>query len=186
MACILAVAILTAMKTKALSLNGARRLKLMTHESDQALKFRYAETIAGVSHIRALRWRRYMEWNAPYIDASQKTFFLERSVVTWRESVLGLLSTFFAFGLVLISLFTTITPAGCAFICFNHLNLDLLTTMWLRNIINLDEGLIALQQLRDFIETAPQETPEVNMITPPENWPCKGVVQLQDVSIWFK
>lgn len=172
---------------KAMTVRGRRQLTQMDYASTQALRLHFVETLAGAPYIRAQGWHfNYVSWSEPHVDRSQKTFYLGLCMHRWKESVLSLHAIWAAILVTMICAFTNIPPAACTFICFNYPNYVRMIGMFVPQYIDMDESLIALQQLRTFIETAPQEAPEEDMITPPTDWPSNGIVKFKDASIWFE
>lgn len=179
--------IIAIMPLKAFALRGKRQLTQLDYKATQALRLHYVETLAGAAYIYAQGWHiNYISWSQPHVDRSQKTFYLGLSIQRWKESVLSLHAIFLAVFLTVICIFTDISPAACTFICFNYPNYVRMLGMFVPQYIDMDESLIALQQLRTFIETAPQEASEENTISPPSDWPSKGIVKFQNASIWFE
>lgn len=168
-------------------LRTSRQIRAIDLEQKSPLYTHFEETAAGLIHIRAFGWQQQNFAVAlKFLDDSQKGFYYMYCIQQWLGLVLGLLSTCIAGVLMTMALFSgksSETAIGLSF-----LNL-ILFAKTLEQLINtwtgLETSVGALDRLREFIKTTPQERGR-NDVQVPVDWPSSGSVELAGVTARYE
>ncbi|KAJ3477705.1 hypothetical protein NLG97_g8769 [Lecanicillium saksenae] len=145
-------------------LRTSRQIRILDLEKKSPLYTHFQETTEGLTHIRAFGWQEEnMREAFKLLDDSQKGFYYMYCIQQW----LGLVLEYFA------------TAIGLSF-----LNL-ILFAKTLEQLIgawtDLETSVGALDRLREFMTTTPQE-PDTRGGDLPEHWPSAGKIELVGVN----
>ncbi|OAA75848.1 ABC multidrug transporter [Akanthomyces lecanii RCEF 1005] len=169
-------------------LRTSRQMRHLDLERKAPLYTFFQESADGLRYIQSSQsQQKNLELGHRLLDESQLPFYLMYCIQQWLNIVLGLTSTFVAFVLVMITLFTedsTSKPAvGLAFLgilAFNR-TIEFLLQSWTQ----LETSLGALLRLRQFKKETPQENKQA-LVTLPENWPSVGKVDITNVTARYR
>jgi ATP-binding cassette subfamily C (CFTR/MRP) protein 1 len=145
----------------------------------------FAETIEGVSTIRAFGWQEpFMQTNLKLLDASQKPYYLMYCIQRWLNLVLQLIVGFMAVVVVALALsLTNTTSAGRLGVSMSAVvgftgNLSYFMVFWTQ----LETSLGAVARVMNFEKTTIPEDKEQETFIPGEDWPRNGVIDFKNVS----
>lgn len=167
--------------------SASQQLKALQLELDGKLYAEFTETVAGVAHIQCLRMQQFhLNQAQETIDDANSICYHIKSVEAWMKMMTDattmLLITAFVYILALADLHPHL--AGLSLFVVNYSIQPLPYIIQFYN--RLDMAMIGLQQLEEFIVTMPQAPPEEAKPALPTNWPTKGVVEFQNVTIGYK
>ena len=166
-------------------LRTSRQMRFLDLESKSPLYTHLAETLEGLSTIRAFGWQEaFTKTNIESLDASQKPSYLLYCIQRWLGLVLQLLIAGMAIVVVALATSLTGTTSGghlgvslSQIVSFNA-SLSYLLTFWTA----LETCLGAIARVKSFEEgTKSEDKPEETFI-PDEEWPMNGAVQFKNVS----
>ncbi|XWX01887.1 hypothetical protein V2A60_009916 [Cordyceps javanica] len=184
MAVILPVIALAVFFIQYFYLRTSRQVRVLDLEKKSPLYTHFQETTEGLIHIRALGWQdQNLQHAFRLLDDSQKGFYYMFCIQQWLGLVLGLMSMVIAAILMSLALFASKTTSKTA-IGLSFLNL-ILFAKTLEQLINswteLETSMGALDRLREFMNTTPQESSEGH-VDVPGNWPSLGNIELIGVT----
>lgn len=163
----------------------SRQIRYLDLESSAPLYSHLLGTIDGIATIRAFNWiPAFQETTLRLLDDSLKPDYFLYTIQCWLKLVLELLVG--AIAVLLITL-AVLAPAGTsagaiALGMANILSLSQfmvsLVTLW----ASLEGSLGALERLKTFEASTPEErfTPEPQQL--PFNWPSQGAVEVEKIS----
>jgi ATP-binding cassette subfamily C (CFTR/MRP) protein 1 len=166
-------------------LRTSRQIRFLDLECKSPLYTHVAETLEGLSTIRAFGWQEaFMKTNVERLDISQKPSYLLYCIQRWLGLVLQLLVAVMAVTVVALATNLTDTTSGgrlgvslSQIVTFNS-SLGFLLTFWTM----LETSLGAIARLKGFQEgTKSEDKPEETFI-PDGDWPRTGAVEFKNVS----
>lgn len=169
-------------------LRTSRQLRLLDIEAKAPLFSQFLEATGNISCIRAYGWSQaYLERSYNILDASQKPYYLMKSLQRWLNLVLNLLVA--GLSIVLVAFATTIRGASTGFLgvaLFNVLdfsaNLRGLVAEWTQ----LEMTIGAINRIRSYKLDTKMEDLDGEKSSVPANWPSKGAITFHDVSASYE
>ncbi|KAE9378324.1 putative multidrug resistance protein [Stipitochalara longipes BDJ] len=166
-------------------LRTSRQMRFLDLECKSPLYTHFAETIEGVSTIRAFGWQEpFMQTNLELLDASQKPYYLMYCIQRWLNLVLQLIVGFMAVAVVALALnLTSTTSAGrlgvsmSAVVAFSG-GISYFMQFWTQ----LETSLGAVARVKNFEETTIPEDKEQETFIPGGDWPRNGAIEFKNVS----
>ncbi|KAI1110785.1 putative ABC multidrug transporter [Nemania sp. NC0429] len=164
-------------------LRTSRQLRLLDLESKSPLYTHFIDTVKGVVTLRALgSVSEDIQKNVRLIDTSQRPAYLLVMIQQWLNLVLELVVA------VLAAILTTLavqlhsnsgfTGASLVTLMSFGENLSGIVIFFTR----LETSIGAIARLKTFNETVEPEDKDGEDLVPPEDWPQKGVVEINGVS----
>jgi ABC-type multidrug transport system fused ATPase/permease subunit len=169
-----------------LYLNTSRELKRLESVSKSPIYSQFSETLAGVSSIRAYEAsERFIKANEKRVDTNNKGFIYMWTCNRWlslRTDLLSSLIVFFAgFAIILGGL-----EAGWAAMMINF-SMEL--TWQVRFVIRmhgqLEMNMNSVERVGEFSEIDQEAPAVIEGHRPPTEWPQKGGIQIQDLSMRY-
>jgi ATP-binding cassette subfamily C (CFTR/MRP) protein 1 len=166
-------------------LRTSRQMRFLDLECTSPLYTHVAETLEGLSTIRAFGWQEaFMKTNIERLDISQKPSYLLYCIQRWLGLVLQLLVAVMAVVVVALATSLTGTTSGgrlgvslSQIVTFNS-SLGYLLMFWTM----LETCLGAIARLKGFQEgTKSEDKPEETFI-PGDDWPSNGAIEFKNVS----
>lgn len=166
----------------------AGKLQTLDYDTKAPLFKQFEESAEGLVHIRTFAWQRAdRRISFGLLNISQSAFYYLYYVQQWLVVMLGMLITSIASALVAVALFfrssATQTSIGLAFLTLSQLSWILERMFELFILLQASGG--ALERLRTIKDEAPQETRR-NSVKPPEHWPARGSIDIEDVSVHYE
>lgn len=166
-------------------LRTSRQIRFLDLECKSPLYTHFAETLEGLSTIRAFGWQNsFMDASFKYLDASQKPYYMMYCIQRWLGLVLELLVGVVGVALVAIALSvpstTTAGRLGVALSSVVGFNQTMMLFMWFWT--SLETSLGAVSRVKSFEETTPSEDKEEEAFVPGEEWPSNGSIELKNIS----
>jgi len=185
MAIMCPVLILTVYLLQNFYLRTSRQLRFLDLECQSPLYTHVAETLEGLSTIRAFGWQEaFMKSNIERLDTSQMPYYLLYCIQRWLVLVLQLLIAVMAVTVMALATnLTSTTSSGrlgvslSQIVTFNS-SLGSLLTFWTM----METSLGAIARLKGFQEGTKSEDKPEESFNPSENWPNDGAIELKDVS----
>ena len=169
-------------------LRTSRQLRFLDIEAKAPLFSQFLEASGGVSSIRAYGWTaEYMERSYDVLDASQKPFYLLKSIQRWLNLVLDLLVAGIA---ILLVAFATNLPGGStnflgvalfSVIDFSS-TLQSLVTQWTR----LETAIGAIARILSYIQKTECENFSNETQKAPQDWPDSGSIVFDNISATYQ
>ncbi|KAH7152638.1 putative ABC multidrug transporter [Dactylonectria macrodidyma] len=167
-------------------LRTSRQLRLLDLEAKSPLYTHFLDTVKGITTLRAFGFiPDDVQKNANLIDSSQRPAYLLVMVQQWLNLVLDLVV------MVLAAVLTTLAVrlhsnsgfAGASLVTLMGFgeNLSGIVIFYTR----LETSIGAIARLKTFNETVKPEDKDDENISPPEQWPQRGVVELKGVSAGY-
>jgi ATP-binding cassette subfamily C (CFTR/MRP) protein 1 len=166
-------------------LRTSRQMRFLDLECKSPLYTHFAETIEGISTIRAFGWQEsFMQTNLELLDASQKPYYLMYCIQRWLSLVLQLIVG--VMGVVVVALalnLTNTTSAGRLGVSMSAVvgftaNLSYLMYFWTQ----LETSLGAVARVKNFEKTTIPEDQEQETFIPEDDWPRNGAIEFKNVS----
>lgn len=166
-------------------LRTSRQMRFLDLESKSPLYTHFAETIEGISTIRAFGWQKpFMETSLKLLDASQKPYYMMFCIQRWLNLVLQMMVG--VLGVIVVALafnLTNATSAGRLGVSMSAvlgltLNLSYLMQFWTQ----LETSLGAVARVKNFEKTTISEDKEQETFVPDDDWPPNGGIEFKNVS----
>ncbi|TVY88460.1 ABC transporter [Lachnellula willkommii] len=166
-------------------LRTSRQLRFLDLECKSPLYTHFAETLEGLSTIRAFGWQEsFISANLERLDNSQRPCYMLYCIQRWLNLVLQLLITVMVVIVMALATSLTNTTSGgqlgislSSVITFNS-NLALLLWFWTQ----LETSLGAIARLKGFEEGTLSENKPQETSVPDEEWPGSGTIDFKNVS----
>lgn len=166
-------------------LRTSRQIRFLDIEYKAPLYTHFAETVEGLSTIRAFGWQQqFIDSNIARLDISQKPFYLMYCIQRWLNLVLLLLIGVMAVAVMAMATkMQSTTSAGrigvslSAVVTFNQ-TLSLMMQFWTQ----METSLGAVARIKGFEEGTVSENLPDEDITVGEDWPTAGAVEFRDIS----
>ncbi|KFY37136.1 hypothetical protein V494_04888 [Pseudogymnoascus sp. VKM F-4513 (FW-928)] len=166
-------------------LRTSRQLRYLDIEAKAPLYTHFTETLDGLHTIRAFGWEgAYQERNAGLLNTSQKPYYHMYCIQRWLNLILDLLVAGIA--VILVAIATQgqwITSSGAIGVALNNV---LGFNMSLSGLINswttLETSLGAISRLKNFEQETESENQPYEIGEPPEDWPSKGTIVIENVT----
>jgi len=166
-------------------LRTSRQLRFLDLECQSPLFTHFAETLEGLSTIRAFGWQEaFIKVNIERLDTSQKPYYLLYCIQRWLGLVLQLLVAVMAVTVMALATSLTSTTSGgrlgvslSQIVTFNS-SLGSLLTAWTM----METSLGAIARLKGFQEVTKSEDKPEESFNPSEDWPNDGAIEFKSVS----
>lgn len=166
-------------------LKTSRQLRLLDLEARSPLYSQFTETIDGVTTIRAFGQQQgEIEELRKRLDRSQRPYYLLYCVQRWLNLVLDLLVAGLAVVVIALAMrLRSSTDAGLLGVALNNiLNLSTTLSGLVTSWTTFEISLGAIARVRSFAQETACEIRADEILVPSEDWPCKGAVEVRDVS----
>ncbi|OJJ51777.1 hypothetical protein ASPZODRAFT_57391 [Penicilliopsis zonata CBS 506.65] len=165
----------------------SRQLRWLDLETNSLTSTSFLDTVNGLTTIRAFGWETaYMSDNSRRLDMSQIPSYSLLGIEQWLQLVLDLIIAAVALINVSLVIFqgqsgggSTAGEVGITMNVFLSVNITLLVTIhfW----TSFDASLEVVSRIAAFArEVKPEAQPGEDHV-PPEEWPARGGVEMQDV-----
>ncbi|TVY29246.1 ABC transporter [Lachnellula hyalina] len=166
-------------------LRTSRQLRFLDLECKSPLYTHFAETLEGLSTIRAFGWQEsFISENLERLDNSQRPYYMLYCIQRWLNLVLQLLITVMVVIVMALATSLTNTTSGgqlgislSSVISFNS-TLAILLLFWTQ----LETSLGAIARLKGFEEGTLSENKPQETFVPNEEWPGSGAIEFKNVS----
>lgn len=165
-------------------LRQVRHLHRLKLETSLSLYSRFTETIAGLTHIRALKWQdAQTARNWSLIDESQKISLCILQEDNYVKSTLDILTTVVITSFVALVIHSKVPPfaAGLVMILLHRIRTDDIP-FTMEEWEELDHSMHSLDRIQSFARNTPRMAQNGHMM-PIATWPSTGVVEFRNVSI---
>ena len=166
-------------------LRTSRQMRFLDLECKSPLYTHFAETLEGLSTIRALGWQRnFTDTILEDLDISQRPYYLLFCIQRWFNLFLLLIVGITATAVVALatSLVGSTSPGRIGVSLSSVVGFDsslgYLMTFW----IQLETSLGAIARVKSFVEGTVLEDKEVESFVPSQDWPSRGAIEFKDVS----
>ncbi|CAD1812854.1 unnamed protein product [Candida parapsilosis] len=169
-------------------LNLSRELKRYESITKSPIHQHFSESLTGVATIRAYGVEsRFMKQNLQAIDNNNRPFFylwVANRWLSFRIDVVGSLVMFFAGIFVLLSIGKI--DAGLAGLSLSYAIAFSESALWVvRLYANVEMNMNSVERLQEYLEVEQEPPYEVKETEPPTNWPEKGQISVNDVSLRY-
>ncbi|XP_047061267.1 ABC transporter C family member 3-like [Lolium rigidum] len=167
----------------------ARELQRLVGVCKSPIIQHFAESVAGSATIRSFgKENQFVSTNSHLMDAFSRPKLYNTAAMEWLCFRLDVLSSLtFAFSLIfLISLPTDLIDPGIAGLAVTYgLNLNMLQTWVVWCMCNLENKIISVERILQYIST-PEEPPlSMSGDKFPHNWPSEGEIQLHNIHLRY-
>ncbi|KAF7865304.1 hypothetical protein EAF04_006281 [Stromatinia cepivora] len=169
-------------------LKTSRQLRLLDLESRSPLYSHFAETLSGLTTIRAFGWQaQSAEKNRELLDISQKPYYFLYCIQRWLNLVLDLIIAGIA--VIIITLATQMrgtTSAGTLGIALvNILQFNSTLSFLIRKWTQLETYIGAVARVKSFEANTGSENGPLEVNLPPPEWPVEAKVEFRDVTATY-
>jgi ATP-binding cassette subfamily C (CFTR/MRP) protein 1 len=154
-------------------------------ECKSPLYTHFAETLEGLSTIRAFGWQRQFSiTNLQHLDTSQRPFYLLFCIQRWFNLFLLLLVGITASAVIALatSIVESTSPGRLGVALSSVVGFNANLTWFMLFWIQLETSLGAIARLKAFEEGTVSEDKEVESNVPSKDWPTEGTICFKDVS----
>lgn len=166
-------------------LRTSRQLRFLDLEAKSPIYSQFLETLGGLATIRAFSWEDdFIRLNEERLDWSQKPFYLLSMIQRWLNLVLDLIAAALAIILtaVAISLRETVSPGFTGVALYNIMTLSSAMKAAINVWTVLETSVGAVARVRSFAEETANENLPGESHAPPDNWPEKGSISIENVT----
>ncbi|KAI8624704.1 putative ABC multidrug transporter [Xylariaceae sp. FL1651] len=168
-------------------LRTSRQLRLLDLESKSPLYTHFIDTVKGLVTLRAFGFLpEHIQKNARMINTSQRPAYLLVMIQQWLNLVLDLVVAVIAAILTALAVRldsnSGLTGASLVTLMSFGDSLSGIVIYFTR----LETSLGAISRLQQFNETVKPEDKSEEDLIPPEDWPQKGVIEINGVSASYK
>jgi ATP-binding cassette, subfamily C (CFTR/MRP), member 1 len=160
-------------------------MRFLDLECKSPLYTHFAETLEGLSTIRAFDWQEsFITTNLERLDNSQRPYYMLYCIQRWLNLVLQLLIAVMV--VIVVSLATNLTKTTSggllgvslsSVVTFNS-TLAMMLLFWTQ----LETSLGAIARLKGFEEGTLSENKPQETFVPDEEWPSSGAIEFKNVS----
>lgn len=149
-----------------------------------------AESLLGTVTIRAFGMiDRFIATNLQLIDTDASLFYYTAGTLEWvllRVEALQNL-TIFTSSLFLVLLPPTVISPGFSGLCLSYsLSLSSCQAFLTRFYSNLENYVISVERIKQFMHITPEPPAIINDRRPPPTWPSEGRIDLQDLKVRYR
>lgn len=166
-------------------LRTSRQMRFLNLESKSPLYTHFAETLEGLSTIRAFGWQQqFTNTNHNYLDMSQRPYYLLFCIQRWFTLFLLLIVGTTAVAVVALatSLIRSTTPSNIGVSLSSLVRFNGILSWLMRYWIQLETSLGAISRIRSFAEGTIAEHKKGETLVPGMDWPSRGTIVFTDVS----
>lgn len=166
-------------------LRTSRQMRFLDLEYKSPLYTHFAETLEGLSTIRAFGWQRqFTDKGFAHLDVSQRPYYLMFCIQRWAVLFLLLLVGVTAVAVVAlaINLVGTTSPGRLGVALSSVVSFNTGLTWLLMFWVQLETSLGAIARLKGFEEGTVPEDKAAENVLPPEDWPTRGAIEFKNVS----
>lgn len=171
-------------------LRTSRQIRFLDLEAKSPLYSHFLETLSGLATIRAFGWQEHsMEAAIKFLNNSQQPYYLLLMIQGWLSLVLDMTVAGLAVLVIGLSIavrqsvsigFTAV--ALVSLISFGD-NVKVLVKYWTQT----ETSMGALVRIKTFAEEVkPENASDIDSFDPPQDWPSRGTVDIQEVSAAYK
>lgn len=166
-------------------LRTSRQMRLLDIEHKAPLYTQVQETLSGLTTIRAFQWERErMKKHYELLDESQRPFYLLYCLQRWLTFSADMVIAVMA--IVLITLVVTlreqIGPGFVGIALVNIMAFGLTTKGLILSWVNIEISIGAVARIKNFVASTKSEGYNEGILCdPPENWPTRGHISIQNV-----
>jgi ATP-binding cassette subfamily C (CFTR/MRP) protein 1 len=171
-----------------LYLRSSRELQRLESVSRSPVFSMFAETIGGLTTIRAYeRTTTFVQQNERLLDANLQAYDASIAVNRWLSLNLDMIGALIAFGAALLAVLSRdAIPAGLAGISITYaLNLTTQLNFLVRVGTDMETQMVSVERCHHF-QTLPQEAPPIVYPRPPPDWPNRGEIKIQNLSLRYR
>lgn len=189
-ACAYPVLIIVLYVLTARYLRTSRQLRLLEMENKSPLYAQFADTVRGITSIRAFGWlAEYTAQNHLFLDDSQRPLYLLAMTSLWLGLVLKLIVAGLAVAVTILATQLVAHTDGAGFVGAGFVALmefgDLLNA-FIQCWVEFEMSLGAVKRLKDFGDTAGSENKVGEDLRPQETWPEKGEIVIDGVTASYE
>ncbi|KAI5953498.1 YBT1 [Candida jiufengensis] len=166
----------------------SRELKRYESITKSPIHQHFSESLNGVATIRAYGIEsRFMKQNLQAIDNNNRPFFylwVANRWLSFRIDAVGSLVMLFAGIFVLLSVGKI--DAGLAGLSLSYAIAFSESALWIvRLYANVEMNMNSVERLQEYLEVEQEPPYEIKETQPPSNWPDKGAIEVNDVSLRY-
>ncbi|KAF2664072.1 P-loop containing nucleoside triphosphate hydrolase protein [Microthyrium microscopicum] len=165
-------------------LRTSRQVRFLDLETKAPLYTHFIETLAGLATIRGFGWEEdFRRQNLAALQASQRPFFILKTIQRWLTLVLDLVVSVLAIivAVLAVELRHSINPGLLGLALVNVMSLGA-AMKWLVNFwTSLETSIGAILRIRSFSEETPSEDPH-HAPQAPEGWVRSAGIEIKDVT----
>lgn len=167
--------------------SASRQLKALQLDLDGKLYSEFAETVTGVALIQCLEMEElYLSHMQETIDDANSIGYHIKSLEAWMKMMTDAMTTIFISSFIYILTWSEIDPHLAGFTLFVASYAIQPLPDIIQRFNKLDMAMVGIQQIEEFIATMPQMPREEAKPALPEDWPKKGVIEFEKVTIGYK
>ncbi|KAJ3497209.1 hypothetical protein NLG97_g2075 [Lecanicillium saksenae] len=164
------------------------QVRLLDLEAKTPLYTYFEETIAGLSHLHAVRWvAKNIERGFCLLEESQKPYYVLFAIQQWLALILGLMSGTVGVVLFALALYvkegSTESSIGLSFVGLLAVARIIEATIMAWTSTQTSTG--AVSRLLEFEATTPQEVTASEQELP-ERWPSGGAIEFKEVTARYR
>ncbi|KAF5625992.1 multidrug resistance-associated 1 [Fusarium sp. NRRL 52700] len=166
-------------------LRTSRQIRILELQANSPLFTQFLDTLQGLPSVRSFGWvKQFKEQHFQFLDASQRPYYLLFSIQRWLAVVLDLAVAALAMILMvlIVKLRDNFEPKFVAMALLNVTSFSQYLTQLIKNYTQLETSLGAVSRTKEFCTTTDSENLPGEVVTPPENWPPHGHVQIDKLT----
>ncbi|KAL9572706.1 hypothetical protein ACKAV7_003105 [Fusarium commune] len=166
-------------------LRTSRQIRILELQANSPLFTQFLDTLQGLSSVRSFGWvKQFKEQHFQFLDASQRPYYLLFSIQRWLAVILDLAVAALATILMvlIVKLRDNFEPKFVAMALLNVTSFSQYLTQLIKNYTQLETSLGAVSRTKEFCSTTDSENLPGEVVTPPENWPAHGHVQIENLT----
>ncbi|XP_071742425.1 ABC transporter C family member 8-like isoform X2 [Rutidosis leptorrhynchoides] len=162
-------------------INGTTKAPVMNYAS---------ETSLGVATIRAFKMQdRFFKDYLKLVDTDASTFMFSNATLEWLVLRIETLAnvTLFIASFLLVLLPKGFVPSGLVGLSLSYaLTLSGTQVFFTRWYCSLDNYVISVERIKQFMHISPEPPAIVDNNRPPSSWPSKGTIQFQNLKLRYR
>lgn len=160
-------------------------MRLLDLEAKSPLYSHFIESLSGLPIIRAFGWaENFQAQNLALLDASQKPYYLLFCIQRWLALILDLVVASLAVVLMvlIVKLRTKISPGYVGLALLNVMKFNEALAQIIKDWTTCETSFGAISRLKTFSAQTANENLPIERQLVPEDWPNRGVIELENVS----
>lgn len=175
--------------------NTSRELKRLENLSKSPLVAQFAETLTGLTTIRAYgRQNMFIERNMSLIDNNSRAVFLQTSSERWAANRLEIFGAVFALTALVCAHYSKISATLMGLSVGYALDISISLNWGIRQVADMESQIVSTERLSHYANNLPREGIDSNQpqflqassADVPSSWPDQGSIKFENATLSYR
>lgn len=169
--------------------NTARELKRLDSNSRSPLYANFTETLSGLSTVRSYHLQKgFVRQNQVRLDYNNRFQWLTIQISRWLGLRIEIVSALLVFSTAMFAVAAVSggsSPGVLGLVITYALGITGTLNGLMRNLTEMELQMNGVERLQFYIDSLPQELPEITEYRPPAGWPARGQIEFQGLEMRY-